>query len=77
MRLFYFHSCQSQIVLKEIDNTIEDIFGKQHEIPTELASLLLLLIIVKFLALALTNLVFDLANLVTNLAKPSLGRPGH
>ena len=76
MRLFYFHSCQSQIVLKEIDNTIEDIFGKQHEIPTELASLLLLLIIVKFLALALTNLVFDLANLETNLAKLSLCCPG-
>ena len=29
-------------------------------------------IIVKLLALALTNLVLDLANLVTNLAKPSL-----
>ena len=29
--------------------------------------------IVKLLALALTNLVLDLANLVTNLAKPSLG----
>ena len=28
--------------------------------------------IVKLLALALTNLVLDLANLVTNLAKPSL-----
>ena len=33
--------------------------------------------IVKLLALALTNLVLDLANLVTNLAKPSLDRPGH
>ena len=30
-------------------------------------------VIVKLLALALTNLVLDLANLVTNLAKPSLG----
>ena len=29
--------------------------------------------IVKLLALALTNLVLDLATLVTNLAKPSLG----
>ena len=29
--------------------------------------------IVKLLALALNNLVLDLANLVTNLAKPSLG----
>ena len=28
--------------------------------------------IVKLLALVLTNLVLDLANLVTNLAKPSL-----
>ena len=32
-----------------------------------------LIIIVKLLALALTNLVLDLANLVTKLAKPSLG----
>ena len=32
-------------------------------------------IIVKLLALALTNLVFDLVNLVTNLAKPSQGQP--
>ena len=31
------------------------------------------LIIVKLLALALTNLVLDLANLATNLAKPSIG----
>ena len=29
--------------------------------------------IVKLLALALTNLVLELANLVTNLVKPSLG----
>ena len=29
--------------------------------------------IVKLLALALTNLVLDLANLVTKLAKPSIG----
>ena len=29
--------------------------------------------IVKLLAMALTNLVLDLANLDTNLAKPSLG----
>ena len=34
-------------------------------------------IIVKLLALALTNLVFDLANLVTNLAKQNLGPPSH
>ena len=33
--------------------------------------------IVKLLALALTNLVLDLANLVTNLAKRSLGQPSH
>ena len=31
--------------------------------------------IVKLLALALTNLVLDLAKLVTNLAKPSLSQP--
>ena len=30
-------------------------------------------IFVKLLALALTNLVLDLPNLVTNLSKPSLG----
>ena len=35
------------------------------------------IIIVKLLALALTNLVLDLANLVTNLAKQSLGQPHH
>ena len=36
-------------------------------------------IFVKLLApaLALTNLVLDLVNLVTNLAKPSLGQPSH
>ena len=33
--------------------------------------------VVKLLALALTNQVLDLANLVTNLAKPSLDWPGH
>ena len=33
-------------------------------------------IIVKLLALALT-MDLDLVNLVTNLAKPSLGQPGH
>ena len=33
--------------------------------------------IVKLLALALTNLVLSLVNLVTNLAKPSLGQPSH
>ena len=33
--------------------------------------------IVRLLALALTNLVFDLANLVTNLGKQSLGQPCH
>ena len=33
--------------------------------------------IVKLLALALTNLVLDQANLVTNLAKPSLDPPSH
>ena len=33
--------------------------------------------IVKLLALALTNLVLDLANLVTNLAKHNLGPPSH
>ena len=32
---------------------------------------------VKLLALALTNLVLILVNLVTNLAKPSLGQPSH
>ena len=32
---------------------------------------------VKLLALALTNLVLDMANLVTNLAKPSLVQPSH
>ena len=32
---------------------------------------ILLLIVVKLLALALTNLVLDLANLVNSLAKPS------
>ena len=35
------------------------------------------LFFVKLLALALTNLVLDLANLVTNLAIPSLGQPIH
>ena len=34
-------------------------------------------IIVKLLALALTNLVLSLVNLVTNLAKPSLGQPSY
>ena len=33
--------------------------------------------IVKLLALALTNLVLDQTNLVTNLAKQSLGQPRH
>ena len=33
--------------------------------------------IVKLLALALTNLVLSLVNLVTNLAKRSLGQPSH
>ena len=33
--------------------------------------------IVKLLALALTNLVLDLANLVTNLAKQNLGQASH
>ena len=33
--------------------------------------------IVKLLALALTNLVLSLVNLVTNLAKPSLGQPSY
>ena len=33
--------------------------------------------IVKLLALALTNLVLSLVNLVTNLVKPSLGQPNH
>ena len=32
---------------------------------------------VKLLALALTNLVLDMANLVTNLAKPSHSSPSH
>ena len=32
---------------------------------------------VKLLAMALTNLVLDLANLVTNLAKPRLWSPSH
>ena len=34
-------------------------------------------VIVKLLALALTNLVLSLVNLVTNLAKRSLGQPSH
>ena len=34
-------------------------------------------LIVKLLALALTNLVLSLVNLVTNLAKPSLGQPSY
>ena len=34
-------------------------------------------IFVMLLALALTNLVLDISKLVTNLAKPSLGWPGH
>ena len=33
--------------------------------------------IVKLLALALTNLDLSLVNLVTNLAKPSLGQPSY
>ena len=33
--------------------------------------------IVKLLALALTNLVLGLANMVNNLVKPSLGQPHH
>ena len=44
---------------------------------TYLHSDLVLSKIVKLLALALTNLVLDLANLVTNLAKPSLVQPSH
>ena len=32
---------------------------------------------VKLLALALTNLVLSLVNLVTNLVKHSLGQPSH
>ena len=40
-------------------------------------SLIVIQDIVKLLALALTNLVPDLANLVTNLAKQSLGQPRH
>ena len=35
------------------------------------------LFIVKLLALALTSLVLNLANLVTNLVKPNLGQPSH
>ena len=34
-------------------------------------------VFVKLLALALTNLVLSLVNLVTNLAKPSLGQPSY
>ena len=34
-------------------------------------------IVVKLLALALTNLVLDLANLATNWAKQSHGHPSH
>ena len=34
-------------------------------------------VIVKLLALALTNLVFGLANMVINLVKQSLGQPRH
>ena len=40
-------------------------------------SIMLCFNVVKLLALALTNLVLDLANLVTNLAKPSLVQPSH
>ena len=36
-----------------------------------------LYIIVKLLDLALTSIVLDLANLVTNSTKPSLGQPRH
>ena len=35
------------------------------------------LFFVKLLALALTNLVLSLVNLVTNLAEPSLGQPSY
>ena len=38
---------------------------------------LALSVIVKLLALALTNLVLSLVNLVTTLAKHSLGQPSH
>ena len=34
-------------------------------------------LIVKLLTQATTNLVLDLANLVTNIGKPSLGQPSH
>ena len=34
-------------------------------------------LVVKLLALALTNLVLSLVNLVTNFAKPSLGQPSY
>ena len=40
-------------------------------------SILKNIIFVKLLALALTNLVLDLANQVTNLTKQSLSQPHH
>ena len=40
-------------------------------------TLLDLKLIVKLLARATTHLVLDLANLVTNIGKPSLGQPSH
>ena len=46
-------------------------------IGTYLHSDLVLSKIVKLLALALTNLFLDLANLAINLAKQSHGRPSH
>ena len=42
-----------------------------------LCHLCLKTIVVKLLALALTNLVLSLVNLVTNMAKPSLGQPSY
>ena len=47
-------------------------FDSQDENDGENFQVFTLVNIVKLLALALTNLVLDLANLVTNLAKPSL-----
>ena len=47
--------------------TVKDVIKKVNK----------LLIIVKLLALALTNLVLDLANLVTNLANQSFRQPSH
>ena len=47
-------------------------YKKGHNLRNDSCLVTIFFTIVKLLALALTNLVLDLANLVTNLAKPSL-----